>query len=84
MIRTFTTVLLIGVLIVHLTSGQVSEIKNASSTPRKSSEIRQGGSGTATNAFAYNFLFQVMFTQVVQWQQQKLQRREDVPIHGFT
>jgi hypothetical protein len=79
MTRTFTATLLMGVLMVRLTSGQVNEIKSASSTPRKSSEIRQSGSGTTTNAFAYNFLFQLMFTQVVQWQQQKLQRREDVP-----
>jgi hypothetical protein len=79
MTRTLTTTLLMGVLIVHLTNGQVNEIKRASSAPRKSSEIRQGGSSTSTNAFAYNFLFQLMFTQVVQWQQQKLQRREEVP-----
>jgi hypothetical protein len=78
MTRIFTSILLLSVLIARISSAQVGEIKSASTTS-KSSENRRSSSGAGSSAFAYNFLFQVMFSEVVQWQQQKLQQRENVP-----
>jgi hypothetical protein len=71
------------VLIISISSNaQVNQIKSASSS-HSSGAVSGGYSGDSYNSagsgFVADLIFNVMFGQVIQAQQQKLQRRHDVP-----
>jgi hypothetical protein len=77
MTRILLVTTMLFLLFTGMASAQVDEIKSASS--KASREIGGGSSSGGSGNFFVDFFFQFMFTEVIQAQQQKLQRRYEAP-----
>jgi hypothetical protein len=78
MFRILLVTLVILLLLTGIAGAQVDEIKGASAS-RSSGETRGGSSSGGSGACVFDFFVQLMFVEVIQAQQQKLQRRHEAP-----
>jgi hypothetical protein len=69
-----TGLIILCLSVISLAKAQVDEIKNSSSSHKSDSRSSNNSGGAAVNIF-----FQLMFNNIVQWQQAKLQQRSQVP-----